>query len=111
MTELRIVGDVYCGRCGQVPEICTCDVPEPKFGPRLHVLPKTGYAPNNAEVAAHLRATADGIAADDAAEVRGVQVIVEYADGTLDRNVCGGPQDVARGLGVLVMALIKGAIE
>ena len=96
-----------CQKCGKVYAECEC----PKWHDRVHVLPKTGYAPNNAEVAAHLRETADNIAADDSAEVRGVQVIVEYADGTLDRNVCGGPQDVARGLGVLVMALLKGALE
>lgn len=107
-----------CERCGLVAAMCTCeDGPwqaMPVFdsrAPQLHVLPKTGFAPSNAEVAAHLRETADNIAADDSAEVRSVQVIIEYADGTLDRNVCGGPQDVARGLGVLAMALLKGAFE
>lgn len=89
MSELTIMP---CSTCGQMYEHCKC----PKWDrSQLHVLPKTGYAPNNAEVAAHLRETAEAIAADDSAEVRGVQVIIEYADGSLQRNVCGGLQDVA----------------
>ena len=77
----------------------------------LTALPLTGHAPDNPSIAKHLRELADWIDADDAKELSTVFIVIEYADGSLRRQTCGKPCDLARALGVLQMAIVQGAVK
>ena len=72
-------------------------------------LPNTGFAPTNCAIAKHLREQADWIEADDE-NVRNVFMVIERADGTIYRQTMGQTCDLARALGVLAIACIRGAM-
>lgn len=73
-------------------------------------LPNNGFAPSNEAIAKHLRQQADWMEEEDAAEVRTVVMLFERMDGTIHRQVAGHPCDLARVLGLLTTAAIRGAI-
>ncbi|MDP2806020.1 MAG: hypothetical protein Q8O24_08790 [Gallionellaceae bacterium] len=73
-------------------------------------LPNTGFAPSNASIAKHLREQADWIEEDEDA-VRNVFIVIEHADGTLRRQTMGMQCDLARAIGVLTVACIRGAMS
>jgi len=73
-------------------------------------LPQTGFAPNNKAIAAHLRQQAEWIEAGDAAPIRNVVLVIEYADGDLRRQTMGAPCDLARVTGLLVMAATRASV-
>ena len=72
-------------------------------------LPNTGFAPSNASIAKHLREQADWIE-EDTEPVRNVFIVIEKADGTLHRQAMGMHCDLARAIGVLTIACIRGAM-
>lgn len=71
--------------------------------PEIRSLPLNGHCGSNADIAKHLRQTADDIEGGDL--VRNVVVLIEYEDGELVRNVCGHPIDLARVAGLMAIAL------
>ena len=71
----------------------------------IEVLPNNGYAPSNADIAAHLDEQAEWLLADDAKPVRNVFLVFEMMDGSISRQTCGAPCDLARAMGVLAMAI------
>lgn len=77
---------------------------------RIVSLPLSGHASTNAEIAAHLRQQADWIEADERGEVRNVFLIIEATDGSLVRQTCGAPCDVARAIGVLTAAATRACV-
>ena len=68
----------------------------------VHVLPSTGFAPTNRDVAENLRHWADAIERDEAACHSAI--IVMERDGQVHRAVLGGPNDRARIMGILFAA-------
>ena len=79
-----------------------------QFRPAVIYLQKTGFAPSNQSIAAHLREQADWIEQSDEG-VRNVVMIVEKMDGTLYRQTMGHVCDRARVLGLMSMASIQAA--
>jgi hypothetical protein len=77
----------------------------------LASLPLTGFAPDNASIAAHLRQQADWLEEADATPVRTVFLIFEDADGSLRRQTCGIPCDLARAVGVITMSLQRSMLR
>ena len=73
-------------------------------------LPNIGFAPSNTHIAKHLREQADWMEEDDATPIRTVVMIIEREDGTLHRQTMGQACDLARVLGVLQIAVIRGAM-
>jgi len=73
-------------------------------------LPKTGFAPSNKDIAAHLREQADWMEAEDAVPVRNVILILEYSDGDLRRQTMGAPCDLARAIGLLTIAAARASV-
>ena len=73
-------------------------------------MPNTGFAPNNASIAKHLREQADWMEESDAAPIRNVYLVIEITDGTLHRQTIGMPCDLARALGILTIAAVRGSI-
>lgn len=74
-------------------------------------LPLTGFAPDNASIAAHLREQADWLESEDAKPVRNVFLIFEDADGELRRQTCGHACDLARAVGVITMAVQRSMLR
>lgn len=74
--------------------------------PKVIDLPKTGFAPNNSAIAAHLREQADRIECDDQ-NIRNVFMVIERSDGTLYRQTMGNTCDLARAIGILTIACIR----
>jgi len=72
-------------------------------------LPNTGFAPSNESIANHLREQAQWIEEDED-PVRNVFIVIEKADGTLRRQTMGMQCDLARAIGVLTVACIRGAM-
>ena len=77
------------------------------MGAELKVLPNNGMAASNADIAKHLREQADWLEESDAAEVKTCLITMERADGTLFRTSCGQPLDLARAMGISIMAIIQ----
>ena len=75
----------------------------------LKRLPNNGMAPSNADIARHLREMADWIEEADASEIRVCIMVREYANGAIDRSICGHPQDCTRSAGVLLAAAMQAA--
>lgn len=75
---------------------------------KISALPNTGFAPSNESIAKHLREQAEFIEAGD--PVRNVFMVVELADGSVYRATMGQPCDLARAIGVLTVACIRGAM-
>ena len=73
-------------------------------------LPNNGYAPNNKEIAAHLRQQADWLEASDAAGVRNCILVIEYVDGDLRRQTMGEKCDLARAIGLLTLAANRAGV-
>jgi hypothetical protein len=73
-------------------------------------LPNTGYAPDNASIAKHLRQQADWMDEPDATPIRNVYLVIERVDGTLHRQTIGKTCDLARVIGILTIAAIRGSI-
>ncbi|WP_109477686.1 hypothetical protein [Paraburkholderia sp. C35] len=76
----------------------------------LKSLPLNGLAASNTDVAAHLRQQADWMTEDDAREVANAFLVIEYGDGSIRRQVCGRPCDLARTNGVLTMSVIQSTV-
>ncbi len=74
-------------------------------------LPNTGFAPTNKAIADHLVELAESIAQPDSMPVKNVVVLIEYADGELQRQCCGQPIDMARIVGLLTIAAARAATE
>jgi hypothetical protein len=72
----------------------------------LKELPNTGFAPSNESIAKHLREQADWIEEDDD-PIRNIFIIIEHTDGTLRRQICGQPCDLARAVGVMTIACVR----
>jgi hypothetical protein len=77
------------------------------MGAELKVLPNNGMAASNRDIAKHLREQADWLEESDASEVRTCMITMEYTDGTLFRTSCGQPMDLARAMGLSIMAIIQ----
>lgn len=75
----------------------------------LTELPNTGFAPSNSSIAKHLREQADWIENNEN-DLRNVFMIYERSNGTVYRQVVGQPCDLARAIGVMTIACIRGAI-
>lgn len=76
----------------------------------LVALPLNGTANTNADIAAHLREQADWVDEGSYDDIRNVFMVFEMADGTIRRQTCGAPCDLARALGVLSIAIIRASI-
>lgn len=74
-------------------------------------LPKTGFAPTNADIAALLEQQAAWIRDPDAAPIRNVFLIIECEDGEVVQNVFGMQCDVARHVGMLTICAAKSMYE
>lgn len=72
----------------------------------LKVLPTTGHANCNGDVAQFLRTMADGIEEGLYGEVRQLVATIEAA-GEIDTWVAGGPCDYARIIGLMNLATVK----
>jgi hypothetical protein len=75
----------------------------------LTKLPLNGFAPTNDDIAQHLRDQANLVESGIYGDLRTVFIVIEPVDGTLVRQTCGGPCDLARALGILFMAIAQGA--
>ena len=81
---------------------------EHPFKPSVIELTKTGFAPTNASIAAHLREQADWFEKSDAI-IRNIFMVIEREDGSVYRLTIGQVCDLARAIGVLTMASIQAA--
>ena len=72
-------------------------------------LPKTGFAQSTHDIAEHLREQADRIE-NEAEALRNVYLIFEREDGSVYRQTMGQTCDLARAIGVITIACIRGAM-
>ena len=73
-------------------------------------LPMNGFAPNNKAIAEHLREQAAWIESSDT-QLRNVILVIEQIDGTVRRQLCGAPCDLATCAGLLMIAAIQLSVE
>lgn len=74
-------------------------------------LDKTGFAPSNDDIAAHLRDIADWVEGGSYGGLRNAVLILETDDGDLQRLTCGQPCDLARVVGMLMIAAQRASID
>ena len=74
-------------------------------------IPLNGQARDNDEIAKHLEQQAEWIRSGQMGDVRNVYVVVEDIDGSLHRNTCGQPCDLARAAGILFIAASRAAVD
>lgn len=75
----------------------------------LKELPNTGFAPSNDSIAKHLREQADWIEQSEHG-IRNVFMVIERSDGSVYRQICGQPCDLARMVGVMTIACTRAAL-
>lgn len=80
-------------------------------GADIKALPLNGFAPSNADIAAHLRDQADMVESGQFGDMRNIFMVYEDATGQIKRQICGSPCDRARMIGVLTMACAQAAID
>jgi len=73
-------------------------------------LEKTGFAPSNESIAAHLEEQAKWIREGNYDDVRTVIVLIESVGGELTRNICGTACDLARVTGLLMVSAAREVI-
>jgi hypothetical protein len=73
-------------------------------------LPNNGFAPDNKSIANHLREQADWLEEEDATPIRNVYLILERVDGTIHQQRMGMTCDLARAIGIMTIAAVRGSI-
>lgn len=76
----------------------------------ITALPLNGYAPDNVAIANHLREQAASIEDGVFTDLRGVFLVYETMDGRLIRQTAGAPCDLARSIGIMTIAAVRGAV-
>ncbi len=74
-------------------------------------LPNNGFAPTNEAIADHLSELAESMVQPDSMPVKNVVVLIEYANGELQRQCYGQPIDMARMTRLLTIAAARAATE
>lgn len=76
----------------------------------VQALPQTGFAPTNDAIASHLREQAEIVEQGGHGNLRTIVMLYETHEGQIARQVCGGPCDLARMIGLIHIAGIRESI-